>query len=170
MREAVKKAEQGFKALAFLSRLDKHLQLRDTKSNFPKLPLEESNRDSFQQSAPSNHSTDGYSSSENEEENGGEKCCEIEENQEDSPHSSSFSRKKELIPQKPLVKKRKQLKRNDDETLETMKEIREKFSHRKNHQVDVEDRFAASLAYEVYPKKKSLWLSRRYQMLYTNFK
>ena len=78
--------------------------------------------------------------------------------------------KKELIPQKPLVKKRKQLKRNDDETLETMKEIREKFSHRKNHQIDVEDRFAASLAYEVYPKKKSLWLSRRYQMLYINFR
>ena len=67
LREAVKKAEQGFKALAFLSKLDKHLHLRDTKSNFPKLPLEESNRDSFQQSAPSNHSTDGYSSSENEE-------------------------------------------------------------------------------------------------------
>ena len=67
LRQAVKKVEQGFKAVAFLSKLDKHLQLRDTKSNFPKLPLEESNRDSFQQSAPSNHSTDGYSSSENEE-------------------------------------------------------------------------------------------------------
>ena len=51
-----------------------------------------------------------------------------------------------------------------------MKEIREKFSHCKNHQIDVEDRFAASLAYEVYPKKKSLWLSRRYQMLYINFR
>ena len=51
-----------------------------------------------------------------------------------------------------------------------MKEIREKFSHCKNHQIDVEDQFAASPAYEVYPKKKSLWLSRRYQMLYINFR
>ena len=36
-RETVGKAEQGFKALTILSWLDNHLQLRDTKSNFPKL-------------------------------------------------------------------------------------------------------------------------------------
>ena len=145
-REAVEKAEQGFKALTFLSWLDKHLQLRETKSNFPKLPVIETNGASFEQSAPSNHSTDGYNSSENDEEDGSEKYCEVEENQGDSPGSSSFSRKRDLIPHKPLGQKRKQLKTNDDETLEIMREIRERFNHRKNHQTDAEDRFAASLA------------------------
>ena len=68
LREAVEKAEQGFKGLAFLSWLDKHLQLTDTKSSFPKLSVDEPNRASFQQDAHSNHLTDGYNSSENEEE------------------------------------------------------------------------------------------------------
>ena len=142
-REAVEKAEQGFKALAFLSWLDKHLQLRDRKSNFPKLPVEEPNRENFPQSTPSNHATDGYNSSENEEEDGSEKCSEVEENQEDSLDSSSFSRERELIRQKPLGQKRKKLKTNDDETLEIMREI---FNDLKNHEIDAEDQFAASLA------------------------
>ena len=98
------------------------------------------------QTAPSNHSTDGYNSWENEEENGSEKYCEVEENQGDSPGSSSFSRKRELISHQPLGQKRKQLKTNYDETLEIMREIRKRFNHRKNHQIDAEDRFAASLA------------------------
>ena len=89
-KEAVEKAEQGFKALAFLSWLDKHLQLRDTKSSFLKLPVE-TNRTSFQRSAPSDHSTDGYNSSENEEGDGDKKCSEVDENQENSPVLSSFS-------------------------------------------------------------------------------
>ena len=46
--------------LAFLPWLIKYLQLRVTKSNFPKLPVEEPNWVSFHQSAPSNHSNDGY--------------------------------------------------------------------------------------------------------------
>ena len=145
-REAVKKAEQGLKALSFFSWLDKHLQLRDTKSNFPKLSVEETNGASFQPSAPSNHSTDGYNSSENKEKHGSEKCCEVEENQADSPGSSSFSRKRELIPHKPLRQKRNQLRTNDDETFEITREICERFNHRKNHQIDAEDQFATSLA------------------------
>ena len=50
--------------LAFLPWPIKHLQLRVTKSNFPKLPVEEPNWVSFHQSAPSNHSNNGYNWSE----------------------------------------------------------------------------------------------------------
>ena len=82
---AVKKAEHGFKALAFLPWLDKHLQIIDTQCNLPKLPVEEPNRISFQQSAPSNYSTDDYNSSENYEEDDSEKYSEVKENEEDSP-------------------------------------------------------------------------------------
>ena len=87
--------------LAFLPWLIKYLQLRVTKSNFPKLPVEEPNWVSFHQSAPSNHSNDGYNWSENEEEYGSEKCGEVEKNKEDSPGWSNFSKKKEKwVPQK----------------------------------------------------------------------
>ena len=171
-REAVEKAEQGFKALKFFSWFDNHLQLRDTKSNFPKLPVVETNGASFEQSPPSNYSTDGYTSSENEEEDGSKKCCEVEENQGDSPGSSSLSRKRELIPHKLLEQKRNQLKTNDDETLEIMKEIRERLNHRKNHQTEqkIDLQLLLLMTYKVCPKRKSLWLSRRYEILYINFK
>ena len=171
-REAVEKAEQGFKALKFFSWFDKHLQLRDTKSNFPKLPVVETNGASFEQSPTSNYSTDGYTSSENEEEDGSKKCCEVEENQGDSPGSSSLSRKRELIPHKLLEQKRNQLKTNDDETLEIMKEIRERLNHRKNHQTEqkIDLQLLLLMTYKVCPKRKSLWLSRRYEILYINFK
>ena len=76
-RETVEKAEQGFKALAFFSWLDKHLQLRDRKSNFSKLPVEESSRASFQQGASSNHSTEASNSLEKKEEDGSEKWSEV---------------------------------------------------------------------------------------------
>ena len=132
--------------MTFLSWLDKHLQLRETKSNFPKLPVIETNGASFEQSAPSNHSIDGYNSSENDEEDGSEKYCEVEENQGNSPGSSSFSRKRELIPHKPWGQKRKQLNTNDDKPLEIMREICKRFNHCKNHQIDAEDQFPASLA------------------------
>ena len=82
---------------------------------------------------------------ENEEKDGSKKGREVEKNHEDSPDSSSFSRKKELIRQKPLGQKRKKLT-NNGEALEIMREIRERFNHRKNHQTAAEDRFATSLA------------------------
>lgn len=70
-REAVEKAEQEFKALAFLSWIEKHLQLRDTKNNLPKpqakLPEEDGSfTEESRTIASSNHSLDGYTSSDNE--------------------------------------------------------------------------------------------------------
>ena len=42
--------------------------------------------------------------------------------------------------------KRKQLNTNDDKPLEIMREICKRFNHCKNHQIDAEDQFPASLA------------------------
>ena len=113
-READKITAQDFGALVFLTLLDKHLKLGNAKSNFPELILDEPNKVSFQQSAPSNNSTDGCNTS--KEKDDSEKCSEAEQNQEDFTGSSSFSRKRELFRQKPLGQKRKQLKTNDVET------------------------------------------------------